>query len=1377
MIKFTSTVGKIFFAIGTIDRKQALNGEKSLSGTIYDGRDVLNHIDKGWSLEFGDEEYVISYYERNDNDNTVVFDAIHKFFWDMSKKALYSETSGSHTIKWYLNSIFADTAYKYSINFNPKALSKDNWGMKTRLSLFNDIIKSIGAEFKINGNLVTIFEKVGTDLSTIVRYGFNLSDMTVENNIANFVTYGEGFGVFKDQENKTGDRLHVTYSSPLEKIYGRLEAEPVVDERYTVKENLIHSVQDKVDNSFNLSVKLSLYDLRMAGYRYKMANVGDWILAIDENLNFSKKIRIIAIDDSFSSDGQRVSYTVTAGNINSAEQYQENNASLSTKVDNYIDMLKNTSETAVQAIATANGKNTTYFVKGIDNLPKTANEGDLAWVETGDGVALYIWTKKDDGTYYWKKILDDNTAAEITDAVNKTIDKAKDNAAQLILENNEKIRKVIEDVANETTELAIERNKFDEKAQEYADKALSDAKSNINEIAKNLSEESQNALEVAKSGLTEGINQEIANRKKMVDEVNGKAQDYANQAKADALEALKTADGIIRKSLTETEDSLTSSINQNKIDTDGKIIANSSSIKQALDEISTKVSKTEYDQTTGDLSLQLNKTTQTATQSTHDIVDIRNSFEMQSTKMNSLVSTAEETKSTISDLKAEQGIQSGSISQLIQRADGFEATVTKVGSLDNAVSKAQLTAEKAVLDLKTYSKDNDERVSKAEASIIVTAKSIEQKVSQDDFDSKTGSLSTNFSQLKQTADSLSLDVADYKKTTDNKITAHDSKLTMLSDQISLSVASSIYDADKKDYDVKIANLKLTDESITQTVSLNSKQIATQQITVDAINQIIFDPEKGLNKRVQTAEGTISEVTSNVTGITSKQIQMSDQIVSEITDRKKGDSNILLQAQDFTTSTISSTESNLKSLILQKADAVIVGVMHQGFKQMISETQWLTYADVKDLDTIRYAGNIFLNKGTINSPINGNQYVQVSAPDDMHVTQKVWSDTDASLYYTRNFDGTNWSSWVQQANTETLLSIFNDSWSLGTNAIQVDGITKKIITGINGTPDGTLVLSGKSLILDGETIVTGGFTVKRANIANAAIGTAQIGDAAITSAKVAYLDVYKLSGNISNFIQSNWNGSYGSSHMDDSGLSVDTGDIKTKFDISGAHFSKQGKRADYSFGNWSDSNSKATSALGLYMGVTGSSNSFLNILGPDGSAAAVIAGSNMDYGANQNIVRGAFNFYENINVRTQLLFKGNKYNSPQYIESNEVARTLNFYTDGGSGDNKNYFWFNQNVLSNGVFSSASLLSKKNVKGEYTEDALSEIIKTNLVNFEYKNNKGQNHVSPIIDDINADKKYYIPSTILGQGKEYVDMYSMISMAWKAIQQINEMMKGKS
>jgi len=112
-----------------------------------------------------------------------------------------------------------------------------------------------------------------------------------------------------------------------------------------------------------------------------------------------------------------------------------------------------------------------------------------------------------------------------------------------------------------------------------------------------------------------------------------------------------------------------------------------------------------------------------------------------------------------------------------------------------------------------------------------------------------------------------------------------------------------------------------------------------------------------------------------------------------------------------------------------------------------------------------------------------------------------------MQYTRILFGSNWSNWNRVVTNETVLSIFNDSWSLGTSAN--DGITKKLITGINGQADGTLVLSGKSVVLNSDTVIGNNFIIGSANIGNAAIGTVQVGDAAITSAKIANIDARKI----------------------------------------------------------------------------------------------------------------------------------------------------------------------------------------------------------------------------------------------------------------------------
>src|SRR5699024_10763820 len=166
-----------------------------------------------------------------------------------------------------------------------------------------------------------------------------------------------------------------------------------------------------------------------------------------------------------------------------------------------------------------------------------------------------------------------------------------------------------------------------------------------------------------------------------VQTVNSQAQDYATQAKSDAIAAAKTADGQVRKDFKETTDALSSKISQNKQDSDGKISTAQSTATQAPNGLKTKVSQSDYDKKTGDLTTAVNTVTQTATETKNELANVSKTVDSQSAKINTISNTVDGTKQTISDIQTEQGKQSGSIATLKSRADGFEATVTKVDNL------------------------------------------------------------------------------------------------------------------------------------------------------------------------------------------------------------------------------------------------------------------------------------------------------------------------------------------------------------------------------------------------------------------------------------------------------------------------------------------------------------------------------------------------------------------------------------------------------------------------------------------------------------------------------------------------------------------------
>lgn len=333
MITFTDVEKNEYQAQCEIEKTDAVNGEKSLSGTIYFGQDVKANIAKGWTLSFLDEEYVVVTYTKNDKENTVAFSAVQSFFYKMSKTGFYEKWNGSHPFASYLDALFAGTGYTYDNTASVAAFEKQDWGMSDRLSLFNDIIDQANVEFSVEGTVVHVVPAMGSDLSTIVRKKFNLDTAEIQTDNTSFATYGRGYGAYSKPDDTTSKRLEVEYKSPLYDYYypkfGAIEAVPVADERYTIADSLLTAVKEKVDKSWAISLTLNLVDLQSVGYKYAMAKPGDYITVIDENLNFSDKVRIIKVTSDYDIRGTRTKTEVECGSLSFAEQQKTSQSTLS----------------------------------------------------------------------------------------------------------------------------------------------------------------------------------------------------------------------------------------------------------------------------------------------------------------------------------------------------------------------------------------------------------------------------------------------------------------------------------------------------------------------------------------------------------------------------------------------------------------------------------------------------------------------------------------------------------------------------------------------------------------------------------------------------------------------------------------------------------------------------------------------------------------------------------------------------------------------------------------------------------------------------------------------------------------------------------------
>lgn len=309
-----------------IQRTRRVNGEKEIDFTLHlteQNEHYFHDIGEVWRIEHGGLTYVVDMIsDQSDGDSyTRKIGAVQDFYWNLRNTYRYDSFSGSRTFNDMLIFIFTGTDYVFNISGTFYAQDFENFGDDSILSLFTKALERYQAEFEVNGKIVTLKPKIGNVTDFQYRYQFNINSVTREKDAVDFSTYGEGFGK---------DGLHVTYTSPLADIFGKLEAPALRDDRYTNKNTLLAAVKQNVDSSLNVSITFDFEDLRASGYPNNVPNEGDTVLLFDERMNIAVDTRIVEIVELFDEDENIVSCDVTLSNFSNF-QTQEKRMQKATK--------------------------------------------------------------------------------------------------------------------------------------------------------------------------------------------------------------------------------------------------------------------------------------------------------------------------------------------------------------------------------------------------------------------------------------------------------------------------------------------------------------------------------------------------------------------------------------------------------------------------------------------------------------------------------------------------------------------------------------------------------------------------------------------------------------------------------------------------------------------------------------------------------------------------------------------------------------------------------------------------------------------------------------------------------------------------------------
>src|SRR5690625_1996528 len=311
-------------------------------------------------------------------------------------------------------------------------------------------------------------------------------------------------------------------------------------------------------------------------------------------------------------------------------------------------------------------------------------------------------------------------------------------------------------------------------------------------------------------------------------------------------------------------------------------------------------------------------------------------------------------------------------------------------------------------------------------------------------------------------------------------------------QQALSTASNAYDI-ATTLQGDVTNLStLVDEhtgqisSITQSVSSLTTRVGDAEGNITALQQT----SSSLAARLTDAEGNITTLTatvnglqttvSNVQGDVSSVTQLANALQVRMTDAE-GNINTLTQTVDATVSRISSlTNPNLITHDPSEWEELFLGIYQLVVK--VEPNEIYTFKDYSTLPFVSLqVGDYLIDQGetyTFRSNSSGEVVIDVLAYDFFENL-----GTEFKFKLEKGDTATAWTAHDEDIYTQ---------YSQLSDAINLRVVKGDVINQINLDTSGVLI-SGKKLVLDGDTTVKGTFKVGNANITSIDAGKITVGD--------------------------------------------------------------------------------------------------------------------------------------------------------------------------------------------------------------------------------------------------------------------------------------------
>lgn len=316
---------KVLSGFANMKRTKRVNGEKELSFTLYRTRANDHYFDaigELWTVGFLGDEYkvLLTSDDADGNDYQREFSCVHTFYDTLRNIPVEEERSKTMSFNECLSFILADSPFQFNIQGEFPSKEFENFGVSDACDLFLEAMERYGAEFTVEGPIITLVPEIGRDTDFQYRYKFNVNSVNREIDAVDLATVGIGLGKVDED---TGERLaRVEYRSPLADVYGEGRKVIVEDKRFTIEANLLEKVKEEVDNSLKTSITFKFHDLRDQGYDRARPEEGDRVFLVDGRMGLKLRTRMVEIVEMFNAHLDVVDCDVTLSNFDNVENQQ-----------------------------------------------------------------------------------------------------------------------------------------------------------------------------------------------------------------------------------------------------------------------------------------------------------------------------------------------------------------------------------------------------------------------------------------------------------------------------------------------------------------------------------------------------------------------------------------------------------------------------------------------------------------------------------------------------------------------------------------------------------------------------------------------------------------------------------------------------------------------------------------------------------------------------------------------------------------------------------------------------------------------------------------------------------------------------------------------